>query len=120
MLFAESYQPGYPGEFLLGRIPPNILRTTVSWPAQFHKAWEELLAHVADFKPELILVSAGFDAHLFDPLGVIGLSDDDFTKLFRAILNVSPNVVACLEGGYELDATTRNAVRFVRELVAAA
>ncbi len=119
VLFAETYQEGYPGFFLPGGCPANILRRRVASPFQFLQAWEGLLAEVAAFQPELIIVSAGFDAHINDPLGLIQLLDKDYVKIARDILAVSPHVVACLEGGYDVPTTARCAALFVQELMRA-
>jgi acetoin utilization deacetylase AcuC-like enzyme len=59
-------------------------------------------------KPELVLVSAGFDAHALDPIGSLGLEVEDFAWLTAATLDVARThaagrVVSCLEGGYNLD-----------------
>lgn len=119
VLFAETYQDGYPGFFLPGGCPANILRRRVASPFQCIQAWEGMLAEVAQFQPELIIVSAGFDAHINDPLGHIQLLDKDYVKIAQSILAVSPHVVACLEGGYDVPTTARCAALFVQELLRA-
>lgn len=119
VLFAETYQAGYPGDFMPGYVPATVHRRRVAAPYQFFEAWTELLAKVAAFEPELILVSAGFDAHANDPLGVMQLLDNDYTRIAREILAVSPHVVACLEGGYDVPTTGRCAALFVKELTGA-
>ena len=74
--------------------------------AQFHNALE----HAADrIRPELVLLSAGFDAHHRDPIGSLGLESEDFADLTRLVLQVADThaqgrVVSCLEGGYDLQA----------------
>lgn len=117
VLFAETYQEGYPHSFLPGYCPPNIRRVRAKAPYQFWDGWDTLLDEVAQFKPQLILVSAGFDAHFNDPLGTIKLSDADYVKIIRKILDISPNVVANLEGGYHLSTTSRCAALMVQEMV---
>jgi acetoin utilization deacetylase AcuC-like enzyme len=119
VLFAETYQDGYPGFFLPGGCPANILRRRVASPFQCLQAWEGLLEEVTRFQPELIIVSAGFDAHVNDPLGQIQLLDQDYVKIAQDILAVSPHVVACLEGGYDVPTTARCAALFVQELLLA-
>jgi acetoin utilization deacetylase AcuC-like enzyme len=116
--FGETYQSGYPGSFLPGYCPDNVLRYRAGAPYQFWQGWDEILRKVAAFQPELILVSAGFDAHFNDPLGTIRLVDRDYTKIARDILTVSPHVVACLEGGYDVPTTARCAALFVQEMLA--
>ena len=63
---------------------------------------------VQEFKPEFILLSAGFDAHKDDPVGSLGLETEDFETLTRLVLDVanthaSGRVVSILEGGYNVD-----------------
>jgi len=70
-------------------------------------------------RPELILVSAGFDAHQDDPLGDLRLRTEDFAWLGAVIREVADQccdgrVVATLEGGYDLDALGRSVERFLR------
>ena len=118
-MFAETYQDGYPWRYLPGSCPENVHRTRCGSPEGFRHAWTALLAEVTKFDPCLIIVSAGFDAHREDPLGSIGLADEDYRWIARAILAVNTNVVACLEGGYKGDVTGRCAAAFVDEMVRA-
>ncbi len=95
-------------------------------PAQvWHRAFETLMERVDDFVPELILVSAGFDAHRSDPLGCGGasqnLEETDFAWATRAIVSVAARhakgrVVSSLEGGYDLEDLSRSALARVRAL----
>ena len=62
---------------------------------------------VNGFKPDLVLVSAGFDSRLGDPLGRFTLEDDDFAELTRIVLEIAHKhaggrLVSVLEGGYNL------------------
>ncbi len=73
------------------------------------------------FKPEMIFVSAGFDAHREDDLGNMGLVEDDYTWLteqIRAVANryAQGRIVSSLEGGYNLSALGRSVVAHVRAL----
>jgi acetoin utilization deacetylase AcuC-like enzyme len=71
-----------------------------------------------NFKPDLIMISAGFDAHLSDPLGQLRLQDADFVQMTRTVKQwaeevCSGRIVSCLEGGYNLETlggTVRNHV----------
>ena len=59
-------------------------------------------------RPELVLLSAGFDAHAKDPIGSLGLETEDFTTLTRRVLEVAKahaggRLVSCLEGGYNVE-----------------
>ena len=74
------------------------------------------------FAPELILVSAGFDAHRFDPLANLGWDESDFAWLTREICNLADElcdgrVVSTLEGGYDLPALAASVAAHVTELM---
>jgi len=69
----------------------------------------ELVPAMENFRPEFVLVSAGFDAHDADPLGGLSVSTDGFadaTRIVRGIADrfASGRVVSVLEGGYDLEA----------------
>lgn len=117
VLFAETYQPGYPGTVFPNGTPKHILRTKSRNSHDFMHAWSRHLPKLAAFRPELMLVSAGFDAHMRDPLGVMNLPDTAFHWLMGELLKVTPNVVAVLEGGYHAEATPRCAKLVVNQLV---
>jgi acetoin utilization deacetylase AcuC-like enzyme len=74
----------------------------------YHAAFREGLETLADrVKPELMLISAGFDAHAADPIGSLGLEVEDFETLTRAIVDVAEThaagrIVSVLEGGYNI------------------
>jgi acetoin utilization deacetylase AcuC-like enzyme len=79
------------------------------------------LPRLAAFKPEMIFVSAGFDAHREDDLGNMGLVEDDYAWITEQIRLVAERdargrIVSCLEGGYNLSALGRSAVAHVRAL----
>jgi acetoin utilization deacetylase AcuC-like enzyme len=79
------------------------------------------LPKLEQFKPEMIFVSAGFDAHREDDLGNMGLVEDDYAWLTMQIVNVARRhakgrIVSCLEGGYNLSALGRSVVAHVRVL----
>jgi len=68
---------------------------------------EKILQNVDKFKPEVILISAGFDAHKRDPLAAINLDSEDYFSLTQAIVELanrhsSGRVISFLEGGYDL------------------
>jgi len=68
---------------------------------------QKLVPAADDFKPELVVISAGFDSRRGDPLGGFGLSDDDFAELSALVLSIARRhargrVVSLLEGGYAL------------------
>ena len=120
VLFAETYQGGYPGTVFPNGTPAHILRTKCRNAKDFAYAWRRHLPKIAAFEPELILVSAGFDAHIRDPLGQIGLADEAYRWLANELLAITPKMVAVLEGGYHEEATPRCAALFVSQLVQAA
>ena len=74
------------------------------------------------FRPDLIFISAGFDAHLTDPLGQLRLEDDDYVSMTRdsEINGLSEvcggRIVSCLEGGYNLDTLGETVKNHVAEL----
>ena len=127
LFFASSHQsPLYPGT---GRASEagvgNIFNAPLPPGADgrhFRKVWSErLLPALRDFKPEFVLISAGFDAHEDDPLANLALGEDDYAWITREILSVaddccSGRVVSTLEGGYDLDALARSVAAHVREL----
>jgi acetoin utilization deacetylase AcuC-like enzyme len=74
-------------------------------------------------KPELVLLSAGFDAHRLDPIGSLGLETEDYIRMTEKVLEVSKahakgRVVSCLEGGYNLNALAESVQIHLETLVA--
>ncbi len=83
---------------------------------------DQLLPALHRFRPELILVSAGFDAHFEDHMGQLNLLDSDYYWVTREIMQVAAqhaggHVVSTLEGGYELHALGRAVVQHIRALM---
>jgi acetoin utilization deacetylase AcuC-like enzyme len=75
-------------------------------------------------KPELVLVSAGFDAHAQDPIGSLGLEVEDFQTLTKEVLAVARahaqgRLVSCLEGGYNLEMLAESVKAHLEDLLAA-
>ncbi len=76
--------------------------------SEYHAAFERGLTRLADaMRPELVLISAGFDAHAEDPVGDLGLEVEDFVTLTKLVAQVaethaSGRLVSVLEGGYNL------------------
>jgi len=82
---------------------------------------QQLRKAVADFKPDLVMISAGFDSRIKDPLGQFTLDDQDFTDLtlfMRELAHETAGgrVVSVLEGGYNLDGLAAAATAHVRAL----
>ena len=76
---------------------------------------------LSDFDPDLIIISAGFDAHQADPLGGLALDESDFHWVTNEIMGVADDVcdgrvVSLLEGGYDLDALAASAAAHVGRL----
>ncbi|MGA8164775.1 MAG: histone deacetylase [Waddliaceae bacterium] len=87
----------------------------------FRAFQEKLEPAMAAFRPDLVMISAGFDAHKLDPLGGFNLTDDDFrvlTNLVAAIANqyAEGRIISVLEGGYDLTALASAAYAHVRAL----
>ena len=85
-------------------------------------AYENVLNKVREFKPEFLLFSAGFDAHIDDPLAQLQLSSEDFYKITKRTLEISKsfcngNVVSILEGGYDLKALQESTKRHVDAII---
>lgn len=128
LFFASVQQwPMWPGTGHPSEPVPENIRNAVVAPGAARETWrqafEGLLVHVDAFKPDLILVSAGFDAHARDPIGdsTQNLEAEDFAWATRAIADVANahakgRVVSSLEGGYDLEALGRSALAHVRAL----
>ncbi len=115
VMFVSSHQqPLYPGT---GNIDEtgcgNILNLPLApgdGSKEFRKAWHTLgLPAVHSFAPDLVLVSAGFDAHVRDPLAQLELEDDDYRWITGEICDLASDccagrVVSILEGGYDMQA----------------
>ena len=128
VLVCSSFQhPFYPHRYAdLAR--PNIVNTPLpagTRGAEFRHAVEaQWLPAIEAHQPQLILVSAGFDAHRLDPLGQLELTEDDFRWITRLIVDsakehASGRIVSALEGGYDLVALAASAHAHVEELLAA-
>ena len=75
-----------------------------------------------DFKPEMIFISAGFDAHREDELGGLGMVEADYAWITAKVMQVADTyaqgrIVSCLEGGYNLSALARSVAAHVRTLI---
>ena len=99
------------------------LRAMTPAPEQ-RRAFDSAISEIAaKFTPDLIIISAGFDAHEGDPLGQLQLEDPDFVQMTRVIkqwANEACNgrVVSCMEGGYNLETLGNTVLAHVRELQA--
>lgn len=127
VLYISSHQmPLYPGTGYADEIGcGNILNLPLapdSGSADFRAAWETLgLPALSSFEPDLIIISAGFDAHSDDPLGQVALEDEDFGWITAKIReqaeqSCSGRVISVLEGGYNLDALASASRLHIRAL----
>jgi acetoin utilization deacetylase AcuC-like enzyme len=91
--------------------------------AKFREAFESvILPRLRDFRPELIVISAGFDAHQRDPLANLNLLEADFAWATQKIMEVAQasangHVVSMLEGGYDLEGLSNSAAAHVSALM---
>lgn len=129
LFFASSHQyPLYPGtggaeETGVGNIVNLPLRAGTGG-AVFRQAWEAKILPALDvFAPDLVLVSAGFDAHRADPLAGLDLEDADFAWVTARLVEAARRhcggkLVSVLEGGYDLRALAGSAAAHVAALMA--
>jgi acetoin utilization deacetylase AcuC-like enzyme len=130
VLFLSSHQmPLYPDT---GRADErgvgNIVNAPLSPGAgsyEFRELWEgALLPRMAAFKPQLVLVSAGFDAHRNDPLADLRLGSEDYAWITQRLVQIADahaegRLVSSLEGGYNLLALATSVAAHVGELLEA-
>ena len=112
VLFVSLHQwPFYPGS----GGPEDQRETTLNVPMsagsgdeEYRHAFDHVVAPaVARFEPDIVLVSAGFDAHADDPLAGMRVSEEGFRELARRCASLAPRLAAVLEGGYQLDTLPR-------------
>ena len=128
--FSMHQYPWYPGtgargETGVGRgrgytlnVPVRALTDSAEQRRMFDAALEEI---GTKFKPDLIFISAGFDAHRGDPLGQLRLEDEDFVRMTGAVKQWAASVcqgriVSCMEGGYNLETLGATVLAHVRAL----
>ena len=128
VLFISTHQyPYYPGsgsEQEKGKFNNiyNIPLPAGTNSEEYLNAFEFALKKLKEFKPEFILISAGFDSHIKDPLAQFKLETEDFYTITKRILETSKKfcngkVVSILEGGYDLEALKDSAKRHVDALI---
>ena len=128
LFYASTHQyPLYPGtgsagETGVGNIV-NVPLRPMSGSGQFRLALTQRILPALDaFRPELVIVSAGFDAHRSDPLAQLLLEEADYTWVTERLLEIAyrhakGRLVATLEGGYDLPALAASAAAHVRVLM---
>lgn len=128
--FSMHQYPWYPGTGSGGETGQGRgLGTTLNVPVKASTAANvqkanfdsAITAMSSKMKPDIIFISAGFDAHLTDPLGQLQLEDPDFRSMTRTVMNWADEVcggriVSCLEGGYNLRTLGPTVKEHVKEL----
>ena len=128
VLYISTHQyPYYPGtgnEKEKGKYNNifNIPLPAGTTSEEYLNAYEFVLKKIKEFKPEFILLSAGFDAHKDDPLAQLQLTSKDFYNLTKRTLNLAKlycegKVVSILEGGYDLNALQESTEMHVNALL---
>jgi acetoin utilization deacetylase AcuC-like enzyme len=129
VMYGSTHQmPLYPGTGAKGERGEH--NTVVNAPLrpgdggeQFRAAFENvILPRLRDFRPDLIVISAGFDAHMRDPLANLNLLEADFDWATRKLMEVAQasaegRVVSVLEGGYDLEGLAKSAAAHVAALM---
>jgi len=128
--FSMHQYPWYPGtgargETGMGRgagftlnVPVKAQTRAAEQSRMFDAALESMSS---SFKPDLIMISAGFDSHRADPLGQLTLEDEDFIRFTRTVkewaqATCEGRIISCLEGGYNLDTLGQTVRAHVAEL----
>jgi len=125
-LYISLHQyPFYPGTGARnerGSGPGNGYTVNIPLPAgsgdrEYFAAFDEtVLPALLSFRPELLIISAGFDAHRNDPLGGMLLTEESFARMTEMVMGIAP-MVSVLEGGYDLDALARSVESHLRVLL---
>jgi len=134
VLFFSTHQyPYYPGT---GRatecgegegagLTINVPMSSGQGDEAYRDVFERILVPAADrFKPDFVLISAGFDAHRDDPLAGMALTEEGYGALSRIVLDLASRhcrgrVLSCLEGGYNLQALSASVERHLRAMLEA-
>ena len=128
--FSAHQYPWYPGTGARGETGQgrgrgytlNLPLRALTPRSDHRRAFDSALEEIAGkFKPDLVIVSAGFDAHSSDPLGQLRLEDEDFAAMTRSVgewarAACGGRVVSCLEGGYNLSTLGASVRAHVRAL----
>jgi acetoin utilization deacetylase AcuC-like enzyme len=128
VLYISTHQyPYYPGSGAASEkgIKDNILNVPLvagTRPHEFLNAYDSIFKKLKEFKPEFILLSAGFDAHKNDPLAQLSLESEDYYTLTKRIMILAKElcgerIVSILEGGYDLNALKESVDYHVKSLV---
>jgi acetoin utilization deacetylase AcuC-like enzyme len=129
VMYCSTHQmPLFPGTGAVGETGEH--NTVVNAPLRpgdgaeaFRSALESrILPRLTEFKPELVIISAGFDAHMRDPLANINLAEADFVWATQKIMDIADRfaggrIVSLLEGGYDLQALGNSVAAHVATLM---
>ena len=129
VMYCSTHQmPLFPGTGAVGESGDH--NTIVNAPLRpgddgeaFRAAFESrILPRLRDFRPELVIISAGFDAHMRDPLANINLDEEDFAWVTQKLMEVADQysdgrIVSLLEGGYDLQALGNSVAAHVLALM---
>jgi acetoin utilization deacetylase AcuC-like enzyme len=129
VMYCSTHQmPLFPGTGAVGETGEH--NTIVNAPlrpgdgsAAFRAAFEtRILPRLVEFRPELVIISAGFDAHMRDPLANINLAEADFVWATQKIMDLADGcaggrVISLLEGGYDLQALGNSVAAHVATLM---
>ena len=127
IFFASTHQGGiYPGtgtkESSIKGCIENVPLNDGEGSSEFRRAWKDtILPALDEFEPDLIMISAGFDAHADDPLACINLSNDDFSWITDEFIKVANKhcggkIISVLEGGYNLTVLKENTASHIAAL----
>ncbi|MBS0549224.1 MAG: histone deacetylase family protein [Proteobacteria bacterium] len=129
LFYASTHQsPFYPGTGSTRErgIDGNVVNVPLmanSGSNEFRAAWgDRILPQLDRFAPDMVIVSAGFDAHLRDPLAQLRLDTEDFAWITGELVGIARThsrgrIVSALEGGYDLEALADSAAAHVRVLM---
>ncbi len=85
---------------------------------EYRKKFNDMIfPFLKNFEPQLLIISAGFDAHHLDPLASINLKAKDFAYFTQRCLKIQPNLLFGLEGGYNLEALSKCVIYVTKQLV---
>ena len=130
MFYASTHQEGiFPGTGFKDEVGVDNNIVNVPLPAGtngllFKKSYEDIIIpKLQKFSPDMIFVSAGFDAHKDDPLADFKLLEEDFFWITSELKNFADKyckkrLVSCLEGGYNIKALVRSCIAHVKGLIA--
>jgi acetoin utilization deacetylase AcuC-like enzyme len=130
VLYASTHQmPLYPGTGAVSETGAgNIVNAPLHAGAGDDEFYDALTARIfpaiVSFAPDLIVISAGFDAHWRDPLGGLNLKEDDFVWATETVMEIAEKrcagrIVSLLEGGYDLTGLADSAAAHVATLMSA-